>query len=338
MIRTQVNPPLTDSLIEDVVALWTAAANHGEAVGFAPPVGAEQVARAVAVHWDRVIDGVSDLIVAFDEDVLVGFALLARSQEGPAAAHRGRLETLQRAADHAGTGIGSVLLDAVRAQAESHGIGRLTLTMREGTGAERFYLRNGFRQVARLPDWVRIGGRPIAALVLTADLSVEPGGAAAAPGVAAGEPVDTPVGGVVVPVLRLDPDLPLPRYAQPGDAGLDLHARVHRILPPGTRTVMPTGIAVAIPPGYVGLVHPRSGSAVRDGLSIVNSPGTIDAGYRGEIKVPLINHDPSAKIVLHRGDRVAQLLLQRVEHAVLHEVDTLPDGSRGAEGFGSTGR
>ncbi|WP_370326140.1 dUTP diphosphatase [Euzebya sp.] len=145
-------------------------------------------------------------------------------------------------------------------------------------------------------------------------------------------------GGVRVPVRRLDPDLPLPRYARPGDAGLDLHARERRVLPPGTRALMPTGIAVAIPEGHVGLIHPRSGTAVRQGLGIVNSPGTVDAGYRGELLVPLINLDPSATIRLERGDRIAQLLIQRVEHALLVEVDALPAGVRGEGGFGSTGR
>ena len=140
-----------------------------------------------------------------------------------------------------------------------------------------------------------------------------------------------------LPITRLDPDLPLPRYARAGDAGLDLHARQRMVLPAGARALMPTGIAVAIPEGYVGLVHPRSGLAVRQGLSIVNTPGTIDAGYRGEIIVPLINLDPSATIRIDRGDRIAQMLIQRVEQVELVEVDELPDGARGEGGFGSTG-
>lgn len=138
-------------------------------------------------------------------------------------------------------------------------------------------------------------------------------------------------------IRRLDPDLPLPRYARPGDAGIDLMAREDRVLPPGMRCVMPTGVAVAIPPGHVGLVHPRSGRAVREGLSIVNTPGTIDAGYRGELMVPLINHDPSVSVRIARGDRIAQLVVQRFTTATLVEVDELPDGVRGEGGFGSTG-
>ncbi|CAN5851178.1 dUTP diphosphatase [soil metagenome] len=141
-----------------------------------------------------------------------------------------------------------------------------------------------------------------------------------------------------VQIKRLDADLPLPRYASDGDAGLDLYAREALTLPPGERALLPTGIAVAVPQGYVGLVHPRSGLAWREGLSIVNSPGTIDAGYRGEIMVPLINLDLAAPITLHRGDRIAQLVIQQVERADLIEVDELPDSPRGRDGFGSTGQ
>ena len=144
--------------------------------------------------------------------------------------------------------------------------------------------------------------------------------------------------GLPVPVVRLDPDLPLPGYAHPGDAGADLHTTVDVVLAPGERALVPTGIALALPEGYVGLVHPRSGLAARHGVSIVNTPGTVDAGYRGELMVPLINLDPSVTIRLARGERVAQLLLQRVGHAQLVEVDELPDGVRGGDGFGSTGR
>ena len=140
-----------------------------------------------------------------------------------------------------------------------------------------------------------------------------------------------------VALKRLDPDLPLPAYAHPGDAGADLHAAVDVKLAPGQRALVPTGVALALPEGYVGLVHPRSGLAARHGLSIVNAPGTVDAGYRGEIKVLLINLDPSEPIVLHRGDRIAQLVVQRFERAVFVEVDDLPDSVRGAGGYGSTG-
>ena len=140
-----------------------------------------------------------------------------------------------------------------------------------------------------------------------------------------------------IAILRLDPDLPVPAYAHPGDAGADLLSTVDVVLAPGERALVPTGIAIALPLGYVALVHPRSGLAARHGLSIVNTPGTIDAGYRGEIKVLLINHDPREPIELRRGDRVAQLVVQRYEQAHFKEVSELPDSSRGDGGYGSTG-
>jgi dUTP pyrophosphatase len=140
-----------------------------------------------------------------------------------------------------------------------------------------------------------------------------------------------------IQVQRLDPDLPLPTYAHPGDAGADLLTTVDVTLAPGERALVPTGIAIALPDGYVALVHPRSGLAARHGLSIVNSPGTVDAGYRGEIKVMLINHDVVEPIELRRGDRVAQLVVQRVERALFTEVGALPDSVRGDGGYGSTG-
>ena len=140
-----------------------------------------------------------------------------------------------------------------------------------------------------------------------------------------------------VPVTRLDPGLPLPSYAHPGDAGADLRTTVDVVLAPGERALVPTGVALALPEGYVGLVHPRSGLAARHGLSIVNTPGTVDAGYRGEIKVLLVNLDPHEPVELRRGDRVAQLVVQRVERVGFDEVDALPDSSRGAGGYGSTG-
>jgi dUTP pyrophosphatase len=143
--------------------------------------------------------------------------------------------------------------------------------------------------------------------------------------------------GLPVAVLRLDRDLPLPAYAHPGDAGADLRTTVDVTLAPGERALVPTGISIAFPEGYVALVHPRSGLAARHGISVVNTPGTIDAGYRGEIKVLLINHDPTEPVELRRGDRVAQLVFQRVEQAVLTEVDALPESVRGTGGYGSTG-
>ncbi|GAT09794.1 deoxyuridine 5'-triphosphate nucleotidohydrolase [Mycolicibacterium novocastrense] len=143
-------------------------------------------------------------------------------------------------------------------------------------------------------------------------------------------------------VVRLDPDLPMPSRAHDGDAGVDLFSALDVELAPGERALVPTGIAVAIPHGMVGLVHPRSGLAARVGLSIVNSPGTIDAGYRGEIKVSLINLDPQVPIVVNRGDRIAQLLVQRVELPELVEVTSfdeagLGESTRGEGGHGSSG-
>lgn len=140
-----------------------------------------------------------------------------------------------------------------------------------------------------------------------------------------------------VQIVRLDPGLPLPTYAHPGDAGADLRTTVDVELGPGERALVPTGVALALPEGYVALVHPRSGLAARHGLSIVNTPGTVDSGYRGEIKVMLINHDPRETLRLQRGDRVAQLVVQRYERVRYVEVPALPDSVRGAAGYGSTG-
>lgn len=138
-------------------------------------------------------------------------------------------------------------------------------------------------------------------------------------------------------VTRVDPTLPLPAYAQPGDAGADLVAARPVTLGPGERALVPTGISIALPPGYAAFVHPRSGLALRHGVSVVNTPGTIDAGYRGEIGVVLINHDLHQTVQIERGDRIAQLVVQRVERAEFHEVETLPESVRGAGGYGSTG-
>jgi dUTP pyrophosphatase len=140
-----------------------------------------------------------------------------------------------------------------------------------------------------------------------------------------------------VPVQRLDPGLPLPAYAREGDAGLDLHAADTVTLPPGARAAVGTGIAVAIPAGFAGFVVPRSGLALRHGLSLVNTPGLIDAGYRGEIRVLLVNHDLTNTVTIPRGDRIAQLVIQPVEAVNLVEVATLPESTRGTGGFGSTG-
>ena len=139
-------------------------------------------------------------------------------------------------------------------------------------------------------------------------------------------------------VLRLDPDLPLPDYAKPGDAGADLLAREGAVLAPGGgRALVPTGIALAIPPGWAGFVQPRSGLALRHGVTCLNTPGLIDSGYRDELKVLLVNLDPTEAYEVHRGDRIAQLVLQQVGEAVFRAVDELPPSDRGTGGFGSTG-
>ncbi len=142
---------------------------------------------------------------------------------------------------------------------------------------------------------------------------------------------------VDVLVVRLDTGLPLPSYARPGDAGVDLFTTVDAVLEPGERALLPTGLSIALPTGFAAFVHPRSGLAVRHGVSLVNAPGTVDAGYRGEIQVSVINLDPRQAVVLKRGDRVAQLVVQRVEHARFHEVERLPGSARADGGFGSTG-
>jgi dUTP pyrophosphatase len=142
---------------------------------------------------------------------------------------------------------------------------------------------------------------------------------------------------VRVLVRRLDPDLPLPSRAREDDAGLDLYAAETATIEPGARRLVPTGIALAIPPGYAGFVLPRSGLALRQGVTLLNTPGLIDSGYRGEVKVLLVNHDRAAATVA-RGDRIAQLVIQRVEPVELIEVAELPPSERGAGGFGSTGR
>ena len=143
---------------------------------------------------------------------------------------------------------------------------------------------------------------------------------------------------VQVLIKRLDPGVPLPTYAKGGDAGADIVSAVDITLAPGERALVPTGISIALPDGYVALVHPRSGLAIKHGVTMVNAPGTVDAGYRGELKLILINHDRSESVSFKRGDRVAQLVIQQVERAEFIEVQDLPGSGRGTDGFGSTGR
>ena len=144
---------------------------------------------------------------------------------------------------------------------------------------------------------------------------------------------------IEVPLVQLDPELPLPSYAREGDAGADLVAREGAVLVPGGgRALVPTGVAVAIPPGWAGFVLPRSGLALRHGVTCLNTPGLIDAGYRDELLVLLVNTDPLSSYEVHRGDRIAQLVIQRVEQAQFVVVEELPGSARGRGGFGHTGR
>lgn len=138
-------------------------------------------------------------------------------------------------------------------------------------------------------------------------------------------------------IRLLDPEMPLPEYAHPGDAGFDLRSTIDCTISPGERKIVPTGISVAIPDGYVGLVHPRSGLAAKHGISMVNTPGTIDAGYRGELQVIVINHDLVEPFSISRFDRIAQLVVQKVERVDFEVHDELPSTMRGSDGFGSSG-
>ena len=142
---------------------------------------------------------------------------------------------------------------------------------------------------------------------------------------------------VNVHIKLLDPELPAPAYAKPGDAGADLRSRIDFELEPGERALVPTGVASALPEGYVGLVHPRSGLATKNGITIVNAPGTVDSGYRGELMVTLLNTDKTKSFHVQRGDRIAQLVIQKYKHATFTVVDELEQTERGSSGFGSSG-
>lgn len=310
------NPDLTPELRQRLVELWTAVANAGGAVGLVAPTTVDEVAEIAAPAFDRVDAGRDDLVVAFDGEQPVGLGFLDRN-DTRLQRHIGVIRRLQRAPSHAGQGIGAALLAGLEAVARDRGVLLMTLVVRAGTGRERFYLARGYRVDARLPDRLRLAdGRLIDELRLSKPLHG-----------------DRPH----LLVRQLDPDLPLPRYAHAGDAGLDVCAREAVRLEPGERALVATGIAVAVPDGCVGLVHPRSGLAVRHGVTVVNAPGTIDAGYRGEIKVILANTDPREAVELERGDRIAQLVVQRVETVAVTPVAELPDTVRGDGGFGSTG-
>ena len=139
-------------------------------------------------------------------------------------------------------------------------------------------------------------------------------------------------------ITQLDTGLPMPKYAKPGDAGADIYSSIDITIEPGKRALVPTGIAIALSDGYAAFVHPRSGLAVKYGVGLVNAPGTIDAGYRGEISLIVINHDQSESFEIKRGDRIAQLVFQRVERAEFVAVEELPGSNRSGSGFGSSGR
>lgn len=334
MLRVVRNPPLDESLTEALVRVWVAVTNAGGAVGFVAPVVAEDIRPTAEAAVGRVRAGRDDLVVALDGDTdlggegepgageeVAGFAFLA-TNEWPLARHWARVQRLQRHPAHRGRGLGGKLLAEVEAAASDRGLERLVLTVRGGTGREGFYLDRGFSLDARLPGRLRTAAGDVEELHLSKLLG------------RAGQVATT----ATLRLLRLDPELPAPRYAQPGDAGLDLYAREEVTLGPGERAVVPTGVAVAVPPGCVGLVHPRSGLAAHAGVGLLNAPGTIDAGYRGEVSVVLVNHDPATPVVLSRGDRVAQLVIQRVETVTVEEAEELPPASRDTGGFGSTGR
>lgn len=323
MPHVRRNPALDRPLVDGLVGLWTAVSNAGGAVGFVPPVTAADVRPVAEAAFARVAGGVDDLVVAYEGAVPVGLGILA-TNDWVLARHWGVVKRLQRHPDCRGRGLGTALLAEIEAAAGDRGLDRLVLTVRGGTGREGFYLDAGFRVEARLPGRIRVaGGDDREELVMSKVL----GGS--------GEPA--PVSQATLQVRRLDPGLPLPGYAHPGDAGLDLSAREAVTLAPGERAVVPTGLAVAVPPGCVGLVHPRSGLAARAGVGIVNAPGTIDAGYRGEVRVVLVNLDPREPVTLARGDRIAQLVVAPVARAVWRCVEDLDETLRGAGGFGSSG-
>jgi len=320
MLRLVRNPPLEPGLVDALVDIWTAVSNAGGAVGFLPGVTAAEVRPVAEEALAAVADGRHDLVVAVEDHRPVGFGFL-ETRIGPLFTHVGTVKRLQRDPRHRGRGVGAAVLGEIEAAALARGMALVTLTVRGGTGRERYYIALGYRIDGRLPDRIQVGeDRFVEEIVMSKWLTGSP-----APAVA------------TLPVQRLDAGLALPGYAHPGDAGLDLCAASDVELEPGARAVIGTGVAVAVPEGCVGLVHPRSGLAARHGLGLVNAPGTVDAGYRGEIKVILVNLDRSEPIRIQRGQRVAQLVVQRVEQVTVEEVDELPQSARGEGGLGSTG-
>ncbi len=310
---------LTEALSASLIEVWAAVVEAGGAVGFLRPVDEGEIDRTATAAFERVVSGLDDLVMASEDDRLLAFGFLV-SNEWALTRHWASIRRLQRHPSARGRGVGARVLAALEECARERGLERVCLSVRGGTGREAFYLRHGYALEAVLPDRLRLAeGVTVDELHLSKPLRQEGSGLA-------------------LPVRRLDEGLPLPRYAHAGDAGLDLQARSDVTLEPGERAAVATGLAIALPAGYVGLVHPRSGLAARHGLSMVNAPGTVDAGYRGELTVLLINLDASEPISLARGDRIAQLVIQRVETVRPVEVTELPPSARGEGGFGSSGR
>ncbi len=286
-------------------------------MGFAAGVTSERVGTVAEPAFARVTAGIDDLVVAFRDDRPIGMGFLAIN-ELALHEHWGTVKRLQRHPEARESGVGAALLVGIEDAARARGLERLVLTVRGWTGREGFYAAHGYRVVAVLPLRIRLGPGDLRdELVMEKDL--------------------TGSGGMRLRVQRLDSELPLPSYAHPGDAGLDLYAATDVTLAPGERAVVPTGVAIALPVGCVGFVHPRSGLAARAGLGLVNAPGTIDEGYRGEVKVIAINLDAAEPLRLKRGDRIAQLVVQRVETVAVEEVESLDETLRGTGGFGSSG-
>lgn len=329
MVRLRRNPPLDDDLRSGLLDCWVAATNAGGSVGFVGPVAPADIRRTADAELDRVAAGHDDLVVAFDADSPVGFGFLGTNPPG-ITEHWATVKRLQRHPDRGVVGVGAAVLDGLEESARERGLLKVVVAVRGGTGLERYYEAHGYRVEAVLPEWLRVGERLIHQILLAKRLNEPRRDHGTAVGVSGAATVLT--------VKRLDAELPLPSYAHPGDAGLDLHARADVVLKPGERATVATGVAIALPPGHVGLVHPRSGLAARHGIALVNSPGTIDAGYRGEVQVVLVNLDQNESVRLRRGDRIAQLLVQEVERVEVAEVTVLPASHRGAGGFGSTGR
>jgi dUTP pyrophosphatase len=321
VIELHRNPPVGGDLAERIVDLWTTVANAGGAVGFLPDATREEIRPVAAAAFERVAQGHDDLVLALDGRAPVGFGFLV-GRELRLTRHVGTVSRLMRHPRLRGRGLGGAVLRGLEEAAADRGMALVTLSVRGDSGRQRYYAAHGYRIDARLPARLRVaGGRLVEEIIMSKPLTEDAARAATA-----------------LRVRRLDPGLPLPAYAHPGDAGLDLRAAESLELKPGERASVPTGLAVAVPPGCVGLVHPRSGLAARHGVAIVNAPGTIDAGYRGEVRVLLVNLDPAESVRIERGERIAQLVIQRVEQVDVVEVDTLDTTPRGEGGFGSTGR